>query len=285
MSSKLLPLGSICVLKKNENKVLLIGYGKNNDKPNMKDYIGCEYPKGLLLSDKLYFFYHLDILDIVYEGYKDYKLEEEEIAEYHKQNDMFLTSSDSYSKLLFDENGVVMISDLDESPKKNKYFSSINFDKYGNVIGVSETKKVENPFHKNYSSINDSKKNSENWNIFKNLEFDADGTVIDDGIKKLHKIQFDENGNIENIRFSEDGVVLADGTEKDVPPIGPGLPGYVAPVPKQEQPKPSAPIQVGGYTFGPDGTVLAAPQQAPTNQTTGALTNIQFDENGIVLSD
>lgn len=70
--------------------------------------------------------------------------------------------------------------------------------------------------------------------------------------------------------------------EVPVPPIGPGLPGYVAPA----APAPSAPTQTGGYTFGPDGTVLAAPQPAAQSAPSAPTvpTSIKFDENGVVVS-
>jgi hypothetical protein len=55
--------------------------------------------------------------------------------------------------------------------------------------------------------------------------------------------------------------------EVPVPPIGPGLPGYVAPVAPVAQPAPVAP---------------PVPQAQP--QPVQSFSNIQFDENGIVVS-
>ena len=75
--------------------------------------------------------------------------------------------------------------------------------------------------------------------------------------------------------------------EQPVPPIGPGLPGYVAPqvvTPVVEQP---APATVNGFQFDAQGNVIAAPQPVQTEQAAPQaqpLTNIQFDENGTVVS-
>lgn len=87
-----------------------------------------------------------------------------------------------------------------------------------------------------------------------------------------------------------------------VPPVGPGLPGYVAP-------QPSAPVAtqtvdgysfdangnvvqapvatqtVDGYSFDENGNVIQAPVAAqPTAPAPVQPVNIQFDENGTVIS-
>lgn len=75
--------------------------------------------------------------------------------------------------------------------------------------------------------------------------------------------------------------------EQQVPPVGPGLPGYVAPqvaTPVVEQP---APATVNGFQFDAQGNVIAVPQPVQTEQQVPQaqpLTNIQFDENGTVVS-
>ena len=72
--------------------------------------------------------------------------------------------------------------------------------------------------------------------------------------------------------------------EDPVPPIGPGLPGYVAPV--AEVPV-AEPVQAGGYQFDANGNVIAAPiaqPAAPAAEPTPTFSNIQFDENGTVIS-
>ena len=77
--------------------------------------------------------------------------------------------------------------------------------------------------------------------------------------------------------------------EQPVPPIGPGLPGYVAPqapVATPVVPEQPAPAIVNGFQFDTQGNVIAAPTvqpEQPASQTQ-PLTNIQFDENGTVVS-
>ena len=86
--------------------------------------------------------------------------------------------------------------------------------------------------------------------------------------------------------------------EAPVPPIGPGLPGYVAPAapaaPAQPVEAPVPPIGPGlpGYVAPqPVASPAVAPQApvAPVAQTakptSPILTNIQFDENGFVVSE
>lgn len=67
--------------------------------------------------------------------------------------------------------------------------------------------------------------------------------------------------------------------ETPVPPIGPGLPGYVAP-----QEKTIAPVipATGNYQFDENGVVVAEIQQQPIEPK---AVNYQFDENGIVIGE
>jgi len=80
--------------------------------------------------------------------------------------------------------------------------------------------------------------------------------------------------------------------EAPVPPIGPGLPGYVAPIVEPvpvAEPTPVTPLQPiesNGFQFEANGNVIAAPQvqEAPQTQPKTPFLNIQFDENGTVVS-
>ena len=76
--------------------------------------------------------------------------------------------------------------------------------------------------------------------------------------------------------------------EQPVPPIGPGLPGYVAPQTSVQTPVASQqPVTINGFQFDAQGNVIAAPQQVqqePQASQVQPLTNIQFDENGTVVS-
>lgn len=69
----------------------------------------------------------------------------------------------------------------------------------------------------------------------------------------------------------------------DVPPVGPGLPGYVAPVTPVASVAPVQPQSLNGFQFDANGNVIAAPTEQPASPTPGP-SNIQFDENGTVVS-
>lgn len=68
---KLLPLGSIVILKGSTKKVMIIsralGVGVNG-KPYYFDYGACFYPEGLI-GDQLLYFNHEDIMKIEHEGF------------------------------------------------------------------------------------------------------------------------------------------------------------------------------------------------------------------------
>lgn len=273
MEGKYLPIGSICTLKGKNKKVMITGYYsvEFNGNLKIKDYMGCAYPEGMLLPEQVITFNHSDIEKIDFVGFKNEeqetfkkllnrltgntKSDEEKAAEFHKKNDMFLTSNSTYSKLLFDENGVVMIADPVEEPKpqKSNTLNNIKFDEKGYVISMGEDEEVSNPFHKEYSDVNPVQKKNSDWNIFNKIEFDKNGTVVsaenDINNKKeemLNKIEFDENGTVISVsgetlkdkqdfgqyKFDATGTLIAIGNDKmeeDIPPIGPGLPGYVEP--------------------------------------------------------
>ena len=68
--------------------------------------------------------------------------------------------------------------------------------------------------------------------------------------------------------------------------------GTIVAAPQAEQPKEEVPqtvtleqTQSNGYTFGPDGTIVAAPQaEQPAPENTQPVSTIKFDENGTVVS-
>ena len=288
MEQKYLPIGSICTLKGKNKKVMITGYYsvEFNGNLKIKDYSGCVYPEGMLLPEQNCIFNHSDIEKIDYLGFKndEYQIfknlldrltgndisEEEKASQFHKENDMFLTSNNTYSKLLFDENGVVMIADPVEEPKKEikkTTWNNVKFDENGTVVSVG-VEEVENHFYKRFEDVKVPKeKNSSEWNIFNKIEFDENGTVISDRENKeensnLNKIEFDENGtviavngdtlkensNLSKYKFDENGTLISvEEAEEDVPPIGPGLPGYVG----------SENKKVSNYSFDDKGNLVA----------------------------
>ncbi len=259
MEEKYLPIGTICTLKGKNKKYMITGYYSVEFNGNLKinDYVGCVYPEGMLLPNQTLTFNHTDIENIDFMGFKN---EEEtkfmsilnrltgNISKSEKnKNTPFLTSNSSYSKLLFDENGVVRIAEPVNEEKSNN-LDNIKFDENGTVISVENNYVMDNPFHKEYKeNIENSTNNTSN--IFKNIEFDENGTVVSveesnsENDLKLNEIKFDENGTVISVgrkeleqsndyEFDENGTVIAvknesDETELDkIPPIGPGLPNY-----------------------------------------------------------
>ena len=70
---KLLPNGSIVLLKGGTKKVVI--YGRKQllmvEEPVMYDYIGCFYPEGYIDPDYTFLFNHDAIEEIVFEGFID----------------------------------------------------------------------------------------------------------------------------------------------------------------------------------------------------------------------
>ena len=233
---------------------MIIGYYsvEFNGNLRIRDYQGCVYPEGLLLPDQVCTFNHTDIEKVDFLGYKDdeqYKFQRlldrltgntndvENAKTFHEENDMVLTSSKSYSKLLFDENGVVVLAEpVLESPKSNV---DIKFDKDGYVISNETDSDINNPFYKEYTTTEPKIEDSDNWNIFNKVEFDENGVVISAEEKiepskenLLNKIEFDENGvvisvgndspvsneesNANEYKFDENGVLISVGNDSPV---------------------------------------------------------------------
>ena len=228
MEQKFLPIGTVCKINKSNKKVMIIGYCVNefNGDLIVKDYCGCVYPEGILLPNQLVLFNHEEIQSVNFVGFKtdeyirldnllnlNFSSEEnnyKKISEFHKENDMFLTSNDSYSKLLFDENGVVMIAE--EQLKKGE----IQFDENGYVIKANIENKVDNPFSLNKQKLEAKEEiEPEDWNIFHKLEFDENGVVItDDDVKTKTVVnsEFDDNGILvseQKYVFDENGIIVS----------------------------------------------------------------------------
>lgn len=303
MDQKYLPIGSVCTLKGKNKKVMITGYYSVSFNGNLKinDYKGCAYPEGLLLPEFSYSFNHNDIEKVDFIGFKNDEynkfkgllnrltgnIDEESASKFHKENDMFLTSNSTYSKLLFDENGVVMIADpVVESSKKveTQNWPNIKFDEKGYVISTGTDGDVNNPFYREYETKSTKEQNSSDWKIFNNIKFDENGTVIsaDNSINEkknemLNEIKFDENGTVISVkgeelkqeqrfnqyRFDENGTVIAlDDTKLE----------EVSVIPNSNK----------EYKFDANGNVIAAPIEQSAKSMS---TNIKFDENGIVVSE
>ena len=318
MEQKYLPIGSVCTLKGKNKKIMVTGYYSVGFNGNLtiRDYCGCVYPEGMLLPEQNCIFNHSEIESIDFVGFKNEEYhvfrnlldrltgnditEEEKASEFHKQNDMYLTSNSTYSKLLFDENGVVMIADTVESKKSEE--DKYEFDSNGYIISKKNNKDITNPFYKEYEEPEFKEEKSNSWNIFNKIEFDENGTVVGTGSsvdkdKKviLNKLEFDENGTL--ISMDEERL------EEEVPPIGPGLPGYVEP--KNKKTSNYKFDEVGNviteeiYEFDPSGNLVSMSTNEkekeippigsglpgyvePKNKKTS---NYKFDEDGNVITE
>lgn len=70
---KLLPLGSIVVLKGGYRKYMIVSRGLQvnvNNQNNYFDYGACMYPEGLI-GDQIMYFQHVDINKVIFEGFAD----------------------------------------------------------------------------------------------------------------------------------------------------------------------------------------------------------------------
>lgn len=243
MEEKYLPIGTICTIKGTQKKVMITGFYsvEFNGNLKIKDYSGCLYPEGLLLPNSALSFNHSDIEKIDFMGYKNeenetfQKLLNSLTGNTKSNDDVVAASSGTYSKIIFDENGVVTFAEpvVKEEKEVVKSFSDIVFDNNDYVV-KAENKDVENPFHKEYKEDKALKETPKNkWKIFSNIEFDEYGNVIaadyTDEYKngKMNIINFDEEGKmipnvsdtmqiptLENIDFDENGMIIESNTPK-----------------------------------------------------------------------
>lgn len=75
---KSLPIGSIVTLKGMKRKVMIFGYKQKGHKNNEKifDYVGVVYPEGHIDSRLHLGFDHININEVVFNGYFDDEREE-----------------------------------------------------------------------------------------------------------------------------------------------------------------------------------------------------------------
>jgi len=268
MKEKFLPIGTICEIKGNDKKVMIVGYLKTTFNNSLKtyDYIGVIYPEGMLAPNRICQFDVSDIINVLYRGleneeYKKFKslISENSPSEiinektkFKKVNQAFTTSTDTFSKLVFDENGVVMFAE-----QANSNLSDFEFDENGYVI-KERKKEIKNPF------------------LIKNeYEFDENGVVIKDKKNKPTKtttkngFEFDENGYVLNENKTIDSIIKED-YEFDENGV----------VIKDKKNKPTKTTKKNGFEFDENGYVLNE------NKTIDSLIkeDYEFDENGVVIA-
>lgn len=228
MNNKFLPIGTICTLKGKNKKIMIAGFYSVQFNGNLKinDYYGYVYPEGLLLPESICTFNHSDIESINFMGYEndDHKKLNQLLGgltsnpvtndnENYKKDDWVLASSQSYSKLLFDENGVVVLAEPVVSNKTDNVNNNIKFDENGIVVSVEE-KNVENPFYKDYNSASNNSSNENDNSIFEKYKFDENGILIEEKVEeKNDEIESSHPINLSNAtpqyKFDENGILVA----------------------------------------------------------------------------
>lgn len=74
---KLLPIGSVVLMKKGIKKLMIVGIKPINKETNEEfDYIGVMYPEGYIGNEGSLLFRHKDICDVIYRGYENPEREE-----------------------------------------------------------------------------------------------------------------------------------------------------------------------------------------------------------------
>ena len=278
MENKYLPIGTICSLKNNNKKIMIISYFslEYNGNVKMYDYKGCVYPEGLLLPAQTVSFNHEEIEKIEYVGFKNEQYEifnnmlnrkEEETTQYEQSAVM--------SNFKFDENGVVV---FDGSVKEE---TEILENKSPVVLN-------SNPFitPTNYVSV-------ENNTINDIFKFDDNGVVIDDNStsnkgQTQSKYQFDENGfviaeiddTVQETKQSEE--ILTSNNQLDKREATTTI----------SEPK-SSNLELKSdnnpkYQFDENGIVIEEETEGKgqiENPPAEPTSNIKFDENGFVISE
>ena len=178
MKEKFLPIGTVCTIKGNNQKVMITGYLsiEYSEKIKLCDYSGCNYPEGLMVRNSLCSFNHQDIISIDHLGY-----ESDEYSRFNKtllsqQVDNVKLNTDSlFSNMEFDENGVVTFASEQkvEEPKH-------------------EVESVNNPFITSIHVEESPKEDTSSWPIFEKLESDENGVVIGEKITKKNKEEVEE---------------------------------------------------------------------------------------------
>lgn len=168
---KFLPIGTICTINNYNKKVMIVGYYAMdyNGNATIYDYKAYDYPEGTLLINKIICFNHNDIIRIDFMGLKndDYQRLN---ANLNNQNSKEIKDSNNQiGNFKFDSDGVVIYDPLSSSNSNKEKISN------------NETKEeIENPFYNKYEEKNVSfhDSNSNEWDIFKKIEFDENGYVI-----------------------------------------------------------------------------------------------------------
>ena len=176
---KYLPVGTICTLSNDNRKYIIVGYFslQYNRRVKMYDYVGLPYPEGLLKGNNQISFNHFDIAKIDYLGYinEDFRKFNNILNDSTYESENEIANNDGvFNNFSFDENGVVTYEYIEKIPP-------IKNQEYYDYSIVQEQQSYENPFNfKNDYERNDNliEDNPDDWSIFKKIEFDENGVVV-----------------------------------------------------------------------------------------------------------
>ena len=216
MKNDYLPIGSIVTV--NGKKMMIIGYNQNivSDNLTTSDYLGCEYPYGLLNITSLSVFNQSDITNVDFQGFISDSYNSL-LAKLGKTASPSVAPASS-SIYQFDTDGFVigeMKSEQQESPTQNKK-STFKFDENGVVISEDFVEELMPTDVAPNQYLFDAAKDAQTGNVQDNtvltidanqdvnylggFTFDNNGTVITDNTKKkedsykAQKFLFDQNG-------------------------------------------------------------------------------------------
>ena len=220
MNLKFLPLGTVCSLVGNAEQIMIVGYDGEG-----ADYIAVPYPEGLIVNNFINFD-HADVEETHAIGYKseafnDYnnKLLGVEPSPVGMGMEEFETRE--IPSFQFDENGVVISTDMEEKPVA----LDLQFDENGVVISSGE--KIVPPsmdfqFDENGVVISGGEEALPSMNF----QFDENGVVISDGrprfpeepiVEDSHDVVTEEILEEEvTIQFDEDGMIITESSEEVV---------------------------------------------------------------------
>ncbi len=248
MEEKYLPIGSVVTVKGLNKKVMIIGYYSLEYQNSVKiyDYVGCNYPEGMLMKNNMFSFNHSDITNCDFVGFKDasYETLNKNLNSQLNTDTKDMEQPKNFLNLKFDENGVVVYEEL--SPVKK-------------APEVVKNTPVINPFEVKSPAPEAKSKTPVMKNDF---VFDENGFVVEDNTAKENKKDIESNFKY---TFDENGFVT--GEEK--------LDGNTADTSTGE-------IQ---YLFDENGFVVGEQQKNATTEAKPAVPKYTFDEFGFVTGD
>ena len=226
MREKYLPIGTVCTIKNEMNKYMIVGYYSLEYLNELKvyDYVACPYPDGIISNKNKVSFNHSDIIQIDFLGYEsslyidfnNFLLKHNISVDSVKKKDD--ASQLNQSNYIFDENGVVVLDNLNKVDNPFVYNDSVKSDS----VQLHKPQIGNYTFDENGVVVSDEKDTTTS-----NYTFDENGVVVSDGKDATtSNYTFDENGVVvsdgkdtttSNYTFNENGVVVSDGKDAASP--------------------------------------------------------------------